>query len=140
MSHENVEIVRRCLEFWANRDWSVALELLDPSVEFDLSRRVFNPTVYRGIAEVEQLVSGADAAWDNFRVTTDDLIDAGDRVLAALTIKGKGRESGIDVSMQIFQIWTLRGAKVVRMVSGYRDRSEALEAAGLSESDAQGSP
>ena len=33
--------------------------------------------------------------------------------------------------MRIFQVWTLRDSKVVRMVGGYRNRPEALEAAGL---------
>jgi hypothetical protein len=41
--------------------------------------------------------------------------------------------------MKIFQVWTLRGSKVVRMVGGYRDRNEALEAVGLSEQGAHSS-
>jgi hypothetical protein len=35
--------------------------------------------------------------------------------------------------MRAFSIWTLRGGKVSRAAVGYRDRAEALEAAGLSE-------
>jgi uncharacterized protein len=132
MSQENVEIVRRCLEFWIKRDWSAALDLLDPTVEFDLSRNVFNPAVYRGTSGIEQMVSVVDDTWDEFRADADEFIDAGDQVVAAITITGKGPGSGVEVSMQLFHVWTLRRSKVVRMVS-YRDRPEALEAAGLSE-------
>jgi ketosteroid isomerase-like protein len=62
MSQENVETVRRCLGFWAERDWSAAPELLDPDVEFDLSRNIFNPAVYRGVSGLQRLISGADDA------------------------------------------------------------------------------
>jgi hypothetical protein len=49
MSQENVEIVRRCTEYWANRDFSAIIEILDPNAVLDLSRNVFNPDVYRGV-------------------------------------------------------------------------------------------
>ncbi len=35
--------------------------------------------------------------------------------------------------MQIFGIWEFREGKVLRFTGGYRDRADALEAAGLSE-------
>ena len=35
--------------------------------------------------------------------------------------------------MQLFQVITLRDGRVLRMTGGYRDRAEALEAAGLKE-------
>jgi ketosteroid isomerase-like protein len=136
MSQENVKVVKRCMRFWYDRDWSPAPELFDPDVEFDLSRNVFNPDIYRGISDLQRLVSAVDEAWDDFRIDTDAVIDAGDNVVTAVTVKGKGPGSGVDVSMRIFQVWTLRDSKVVRVVGGYRDRAEALEAAGLSEQDA----
>ena len=124
------------MKFWEDRDWSPAPELFDPDVEFDLSRNIFNPDVYRGIAGLERLVAAVDDAWDEFRVDMSDFIDAGDQVVSAVTVRGKGPGSGVNVSMQIFQVWTVRDSKVVRMVGGYRDRAEALEAAGLSVQDA----
>jgi hypothetical protein len=47
-----------------------------------------------------------------------------------------GKESGVDVSMQVLNICTIRDAKIVRVEGGYRDRAEALEAAGLPAQDA----
>jgi hypothetical protein len=35
--------------------------------------------------------------------------------------------------MHLFNVWELRDGKVVRYEGGYRDRDEALKAAGLSE-------
>jgi ketosteroid isomerase-like protein len=133
MSEENVEIVRRCYESWSKRDLSFIREVADPDIEVDLSRNVFNPDTYRGHQGVELLMSVVADVWDDFRLDPTELIDAGDHVVAAITVSGKGKESGVPTEMSVFNIWTFRGDKVVRMVGGYRSRAEALEAAGLRE-------
>jgi ketosteroid isomerase-like protein len=131
MSRTNVETVQRCYQLWENRDWPAIPEIFDPEVEIDLSRNVFNPDVYRGHAGVERYVSAVEEVWEHFRVAPTEFIDTGDHVVTGVTIHGKGRGSGVDVTMQLFNIWSFRGPKVVRVVGGYRDRSEALEAAGV---------
>jgi ketosteroid isomerase-like protein len=131
VSQENVEIVRRCVELFNRRDMAQALELLDPDIELDLSRNIFNADIYRGHAGIERWRSGVEDVWDDFHGVAEELIDAGDKVVAQVTMGGRGRESGVEVKMQIFSIWTVRNSKVVQMVGGYRDRSEVLDAAGL---------
>ena len=133
MSQENVEIARRCFALWERRTWAAIPELFDPDVEIDLSRNVFNPDIYRGHAGVERAMGVIGEIWDDFRLVPSEFIEAGDKVVTAFTVHGKGRGSGVEVEMLIHQIWTFRDSKVLRMVGGYRDRSEALEAAGLSE-------
>jgi ketosteroid isomerase-like protein len=71
--------------------------------------------------------------WEDFRLTPEELIDADDHVFAAVRMSGRGRGSGAEAEMQLFAVWTLREGKVSRMTGGYRDRGEALEAAGISE-------
>jgi ketosteroid isomerase-like protein len=133
MSLENAEIVRRGAEYLNHRDFTRVFELCDPEIELDLSRNVFNPSVYRGYSGLEQWASAVEDVWDDFRGVVEEIIDAGgDKVVAAVTLHGKGKESGADVRMQVFSIWTIRDSKVVRLVGGYRDRTEVLEAAGLS--------
>ena len=70
--------------------------------------------------------------WDDFQIVPTELIDAGEKVVVAVTFRGTGKESGVDVSMQVLNVWTIRDSKIVRIVGGYRDRAEALDAAGLS--------
>jgi ketosteroid isomerase-like protein len=130
MPQQNLEIVRRCIELANRRELPQALELFDPDFELDLSRNIFNADVYRGHAGIERFMSVVEDVWDNFHVVLDELVDAGDTVMTALTMRGKGKESGVEVDMHVFQVWTLRDSKVVRVVGGLRDRSEALEAAG----------
>ena len=60
MSQENVDIVRRCTEALDRREFTKVFEMLDPDVEIDLSRNVFNPDVYRGHSGVERWRDGID--------------------------------------------------------------------------------
>jgi ketosteroid isomerase-like protein len=96
MSQENVEIVRRCYELWRDRDWSAVPEVLDPEFELDLSRNVFNPNVYHGRGGLERYVGEVDDVWDDFRAAPTEFIDAGDNVVTAVTVRGKGKGSGVD--------------------------------------------
>jgi uncharacterized protein len=133
MSQENVEIVRRRYELWDSRQWSAIPELFDPDVEIDLSRNVFNPDVYHGHAGVERYVSAVEEVWDEFHVVPSEFFDGGDNVVTAVTLHGRGKGSGVNVKTELFNVWTLRDSKIAHVVGGYRDRSEALKAAGLSD-------
>lgn len=46
-----------------------------------------------------------------------------------LTIRGRGKQSGIEVSWDIWQRWTLRDGKIARG-QGFTSKAAALEAAG----------
>lgn len=48
-------------------------------------------------------------AWDEYRVDVDELTDLGDHALANTRHHGRGKSSGAEVEMQIFQLMTLRG-------------------------------
>src|SRR5688572_13540225 len=115
------------------RELSRMPEFLDPDVELDMSRNILNPDVYRGYAGVERLAGVVEDLWDDFRFEPQELIDAGDRVVAHIKISGKGRGSGVETEMHVFNIWTLSQGKVVRLAGGYTERAETLEAAGISD-------
>jgi ketosteroid isomerase-like protein len=133
MSQENVEVVRRCYEFWTDGDFSFFPELAHPDVVIDVSRNIFNPGVHRGLEGFRHVVEQATEMWEDFRLTPEELIDGGDHVFAAVRMSGRGRGSGAEAEMQLFAIWTLRERKMSRITGGYRDRGEALKVAGLRE-------
>ena len=133
MSQENVEVVRRVYEFFRDRDFSVLEEILHPDAVLDVSRNVFNPGVHRGIDGVARFVEQIDEMWENFEITPEAVDDAGDKVVATHRISGKGRESGVEAKMRLFAVVAFRDGKIVRFTGGFRDRDEALRAAGLSE-------
>jgi ketosteroid isomerase-like protein len=131
MSQENVEVVRRCFEFWINRDFSAFGEVAHPDLILDVSRRVFNPTVYHGVDGFRRFVEQVDETWENLQFVPEEFIDAGDHVFSSIRLSGRGRGSGVQAEMREFAIWTFREGKLSRVTGGFRDRAEAVEAAGL---------
>jgi ketosteroid isomerase-like protein len=137
MSQENVEAVRRVLETSIKPDFSDAelSELFQPDVHLDLTVREFNPATYDGLEGLRQFVRDLYEVWIewDFKPPFELLSADNDRVLAIYSLSGRGRSSGVVVEMPVFNVFTVRQGRVVRMKS-YRDRPSALEATGLTSS------
>ena len=67
-----------------------------------------------------------------YTATPVELIDAGDKVITVVQVGGAGTASQIALDDQIAFIQTFKNGLVVREQT-FRNREEALEAAGLSE-------
>jgi ketosteroid isomerase-like protein len=131
MSHENVEVVRRGLEAFARARWEESVQAMDPSVEWHDSPDLPGAQVYKGREGVLAQWRGMSEALEDFTVEAERFFDAGDLVVVFLRSRGRGRASGIPVSRELAQVYTVKNGRVVRVV-GYDDRGKALEAAGLS--------
>jgi ketosteroid isomerase-like protein len=86
----------------------------------------------RGFEDVQDAFITWFEAFEHVDFGLDEIVDAGDDVVAVHRISGRGRESGLVVDQRIPVVWTVRDGRVVR-VRAYRDEAEALEAAGLRE-------
>ena len=146
MSRENIEVVR---DFYASLDtWLASLssgpavpleqtpgvdelfDHLDPQAEWDW---VFSPETFRGREQLLQAVADYLETVGEWRVDVEELVDGtGDRVLAMSRVVARGKGSGAPVFQPIFTVFTVRNGKVAR-IEDHTERSEALEAAGLSE-------
>jgi ketosteroid isomerase-like protein len=133
MSRENVEIVRRLIEAWNSNEQDRVIGILDPGVVFDATRRLVNPKTYTGVQGMRLMFAERDEVWEEFRMEPDEVLDAGDRVVAVGRWVGKGKGSGVEVQQPVADVFTLHDGRVVRFELGFTDRAEALEAAGLSE-------
>jgi ketosteroid isomerase-like protein len=71
-------------------------------------------------------------AWSEWRFVPERFFDAGDRVLVFAHIIAVGHESGVPIELATAHLWTIRAGRITS-ARIYRDRSEALEAAGLRE-------
>ena len=135
MSEENVETVRGVYDAWQRGDFERALEPFHEDVEWfgppDISR-AGGGGVARGHEGVSRSVGRWMGAWVDLRFELRELIDFGDEVMAEGWQQGRGRGSGVEVSEEIFSVWTLRAGKIVRQRM-FRDKAQALEAAGLPE-------
>jgi ketosteroid isomerase-like protein len=66
------------------------------------------------------------------RVEINELSEAGDQVLASVTLRGRGKQSGVDTSWDVWHLWTVEDSKLVHG-HGFTSKTDALEAAGLRE-------
>jgi ketosteroid isomerase-like protein len=70
------------------------------------------------------------AEFDDLHVELRELMDAGDHVFAAATVRFRGRGSGVEVGGGgMGAVYTLRDGKIVRYEQ-FQSKAEALEAAG----------
>src|SRR5689334_13311732 len=132
MSQANVERLRVAHEAFLAGKSEFGVELLDPEVEWDASESpVFDNTgVYRGIEGVRQFWREWLAAWETVQFDYE-LVEAGDRVVALIDQRMRGRSTGIEVPMGKYaQVYTFRDGLSVHWKL-YPSQSDALEAVGL---------
>jgi ketosteroid isomerase-like protein len=133
MSNENVEVVRRLFDAQARNDVDTIRELYDPSIQWDDVSGLWGDWgARRGRDGIRDAFASWFEAFEDVTFTAEDFLDAGEHVVVVTRIRGRGRGSGLVVDQSITLLWTLSGGRVTR-VGGYRERSEALQAAGLSE-------
>jgi ketosteroid isomerase-like protein len=131
MSQENVEIVRKTIQFWNEGDFESIRPFFDPAVVFDRTRSMGTMTgVYEGIEDAERLLLEWSGSWQEYHSRIDEYIDVGDDVVVVGVFKGRGRASGATVEATITQVYTVRDGKIVRHVL-FQNRADALEAVGL---------
>jgi ketosteroid isomerase-like protein len=133
MSQENVEVVRRMLQASADGGLDAAAEFWDAQINWRAAE---------GAPDDAGPISGVDAMrayaqdwlddFDELRVEAEELIDAGEQVVAVQRIRGRAKASGIETDLRYAVVYTIRNGKIVRGRE-YWERAQALEAAGLRE-------
>jgi ketosteroid isomerase-like protein len=135
MSEENVEIVRRIYtEGLIDRDpkrlvddfATPDIEYVDPPDDVDSGSR-------RGRTDVMLAMRRARQSFSEYQHELQELFDAGDTVVAAVSFHATARRGSKTEIIQEEEAhtWTLRDGKIVRFENG-RNLKDALEAAGLS--------
>jgi ketosteroid isomerase-like protein len=132
MSQSNVEAVRSVYQRWSEGDFRASVDLLDPHVVLVLGPEFPDAGTYLGIEAVASYTRGLLEPWTHFTIEAEQFLAAGDSLLAGVRQRGVGSTSGIPTELRYYMLWTFRGRKVVRLEC-FRDRSEALDAAGLQE-------
>jgi ketosteroid isomerase-like protein len=132
MSQENVELVRNALEAWNRQDDIAALRFFSPDAVLDASGRVLNPDVYAGVEGFMRFRQDIAEAWDRFELEIEDIFESESLLVVFVRSTGRGRTSGVEVDFRSAWLVTVADQRITSLRL-YRDRKEALEAAGLSE-------
>jgi len=131
MSLENVEIVRRSLDAWNQRDlesWRTFVHL-DLEVDWSRSRAPFRG-VYRGLSRVEIFWDLFWSAFENVQIETHGFTEIGSEVVVPNTAHMRGRD-GIEVTARSALVFKVEDGQITRLRM-FQEQAEALEAAGLS--------
>jgi ketosteroid isomerase-like protein len=140
MSEESVEIVRRVYSLAPDAagivrgDYDEAvLDYVHPDVELvPPSAYPDAESSYWGQEGTRRWFRQMDEIWDDWRVEAESFLDAGTQVVVFVRVSGTAKQSGAALAISAAHVVTLRYGRVAR-VEIFLDRSEALEAAGLSE-------
>jgi ketosteroid isomerase-like protein len=132
MSQSNVEVVRSVYQRWSEGDFRASVDLLDPHVVLVLGPEFPDAGTYLGIEAVASYTRGLLEPWTHFTIEAEEFLVTGDSLLVDVRQSGVGSTSGIPTELRYYMLWTFRGRKVIR-IDSFRGRTEALEAAGLSE-------
>jgi ketosteroid isomerase-like protein len=133
MSEENVDVVRRLAQAWAERNMEQMLSFLDP--EGELHSAIVGGaegSVYRGHEGFRRWYADSFESFEDLRNEWTEFRDLGDRVLALGRVQARGRESGVEIDSPMGWVFTVRGGKLLK-AEGFLDPAKALEAAGLRE-------
>jgi len=130
MSQANVEIVRRVTDVMDAEGFEAALpiflEAAHPDVEWREDPAWPGSANYRGLEQVRQVIRDRMDTLD-FDQETEDVIDAGDKVLVLVRWRGRGRASGAQGEMSMAMVWTVREQAIMRL-EFFLDRARAFEA------------
>src|SRR2546423_1274631 len=135
MSEANAELVRRGYDIFneGGIDALVDADMWAPDIVWDTT-----PTgipglgVYRGIDQARKFFDEWFGAFPlaELAVMIDELIEAGDTVVAVSRQRGRGSASGAAVELGFTQVFTVREGQITT-VTVFLERAEAMAAAGL---------
>ena len=131
MSQENIDLVRQGYDHFA-RTGELDGSVYTPDVEWHSAAEDPGQEVFRGVEGVQKLVADVQEAMDDFRTEPFEFLDAGDKVVAGLIHRGRGKGSSAEVEMREWNVFLIRDGRIAS-VHEYSEREKALEAAGLSQ-------
>lgn len=131
MSQAELDTVRRIYESWNGPEgMAAALPLFDPAVEYVNPESAIERGVRRGHDGMVEVLDAIDGSFADYVHEVEQLVDAGEKILAYVIFRARGRDSGALVEKREQHVWTLRNGKVVRF-EWFHDGPAARVAAGL---------
>jgi hypothetical protein len=128
MSQRNVEIVKDGLERFVETH-EVPWAILDQQVEVH-DHDTPDQGVYRGHADYARWLGDWGGAWSKWSFAIEELVDAGEQIVAFIRVTAVGQSSGIEVERHDALVYELRERMIVRC-DYYNNRVDALEQVGL---------
>jgi ketosteroid isomerase-like protein len=131
MRSEALAVIQAFLDtLTAAGDFARASDSLDPDVVgFGTRGGLDELQVLRGRDAVLKYLREVREHWERYEVEPEQLIEAGDSVVAFLRETAHARRGGVEVHIDTAIVFKMRQQKIVEL-TGYLDRTEALRAVG----------
>ena len=133
MSEENVELVRRYFPAYERGGLDALAEFWHPDINWRAAEGALDDV---GLMEGPDAIRDSLRQWEETfakgRMEVEELIDAGDQVVALVRGMGRMKDSDVEIDIRYAIVFTIRDGKIAAGRE-YFTREEALEAAGLSE-------
>jgi uncharacterized protein len=133
MSQENVEIVRQYFPAYDRDGVDGLAEFWHPDINWRAAEGALDDAgLMEGPDAIRDHLRQWEETFEDTRMEVEELIDAGDQVVAVVRGIGRMKDSDAEIDLRFAIVFTIRDGKIA---SGreYFTREEALEAAGLSE-------
>jgi ketosteroid isomerase-like protein len=126
---ERVEAVRRGHRAFTDGDLTPAKSSVTDDVEWGTTGSWPGlEGTYRGPEALDEWMETIRAEWETFQASMVELLASSeDSIVVQERLSGRGRESGIEVEMDVFTVYRFEGPKIAKRLS-FRTPEEALEA------------
>lgn len=130
MSQDNVKIVRSMYDAFGRGDVPSVLSVLDPQIEWlEAENFIYadrNPYIGPD-AILEGVFMRLATEWDGFAVSPEEVLDAGETVVARGYYSGTYKKTGKKVRAQLAHFFTFRDGKVIKFQQ-YTDTAQFEQA------------
>ncbi|HMC06015.1 MAG TPA: nuclear transport factor 2 family protein [Solirubrobacterales bacterium] len=129
MGESNVEVVRRGFAALEEGGVEALLPFIHPEFEATAPAELSaEPDTYRGPDGIRRYFASFYEAMDEVNFEPGELRPVGDRVVVRLTLRARGRTTGIETTQSLAQVWELRDSRAIR-VESFATVEEALASA-----------
>jgi ketosteroid isomerase-like protein len=136
MNETNADLVRERFGPMRDGDVEALLPLIHPAFEVTTPPGLAaEPDTYRGPEGIRRYFESFYEVMDRVSFEPDDFIAVGERVVVPLTLKARGRTTGIETAQRLVQVWELKDEKAYR-IEVYATLEEAMDAARSAEGGA----
>jgi ketosteroid isomerase-like protein len=133
MSQQNVEIVRQYFPAYDRSGLDGLAEFWHPDINWRAAEGALDDVgLMEGPDALRDHLRQWEAIFEKSRMEVEELIDAGDQVVALVRGFGRMKGSDAEVDLRYAIVFTIRDGKIAAG-RDYFTREQALEAAGLSE-------
>lgn len=129
MAETNVDLVRGGFDTLNQGGVEALLPFIHPDFEVTTPAGLAaEPDTYRGPEGIRRYFESFYEAMDRVEFVPEEFIAVGERTVVPMTLRARGRTTGIETEQHVVQIWELKDGQAIRVLV-FATLKEALSAA-----------